>query len=96
VGRLDAFGLRAAKPGGPPIGSGPGCIWVGGATAAATMTVFCKFWASWPSAGTQFSDATDRSRASEASFRIWKKLGLKMFGDGMGLPRESDLARYGW
>jgi hypothetical protein len=43
VGRLGAFGLRATKPGGPPIGSGPGCIWVGGATAAATVTVFSKF-----------------------------------------------------
>ena len=37
--RPAAFGLRAAKPGGTPIGSGPRCIWERGATAAATLAV---------------------------------------------------------
>lgn len=104
MGRLGAFGLRAANPGGPPIGSGPGCIWVGGATAAATVTVFSKFWASWPNAGTQIF------RRDGAVTRLWSFLpdmeearpenGFGWSGPREGLQewqqRMSDWSRYGF
>lgn len=44
MGRDEALGRRAVKLVGAPIESGPGCIWVGRATAAATLEVLANPW----------------------------------------------------
>lgn len=44
LGRDEALGRRAVKLVGAPIESGPGCIWVGRATAAATLKDFAGPW----------------------------------------------------